>query len=413
MNNAPNRSPFSKNIAVSFGDKIKYQGIGGFPSLFSNVGSHGSRRMSQVVSDDMKIAAKVLDKKLTNRFLKNPHLLAPDLFGELSETEEDSDITISGMRFHDELHSDIWTAKQELHSSIRARLMKIVGDFIAKLEIPASKVRDITLTGSLANYNWSSHSDVDLHVLIDFNDIDIDKELLRTYFQAVSSNWNQTHGILIKNHPVEIYVQDMSEPHHSTGVYSVKRDKWLNSPSSDQPVIDKTGIRKKAIDTMLRIDRLKSAYDKKRYLHVNKQAEKLRDRIRSMRKAGLEAGGEYSVENLAFKVLRRNGYLKLLSNIRIDSYDKAMSLNGLNESVDTHTLRDYVRASIKLEASSKKKKKKKKASKKSSFDDVDEQSVAGSVAGYSLPLGMGRARTPEFYRTQAKFFGGAKPVYEI
>ena len=294
--------------------------------------------------------------------------------------------------------------------------MVITKNFIDKLEIPASKVRDITLTGSLANYNWTRHSDVDLHVIIDFGDINIDKELLRVYFQAVSSNWNQTHDILIRTHPVEVYVQNASEPHHSTGVYSIKRNAWLNNPSSKKPNIDRTGIKKKAIDTMLRIDRLKAAYDKKRYTHVNRQAEKLRDRIRNMRKSGLEAAGEYSVENLAFKVLRRNGYLKTLSDLRIDSYDKMMSLNGLNEDTAACVLRDYVRKSLKLEALPKKKKKKKKKAKnseKSNFDDVDEQSVAANVAGYSLPLGMGPPRTPDFYRTQAKFFGGAKPVYEI
>ena len=36
--------------------------------------------------------------------------------------------------------------------------------------------------------------------------------------------------------------------------------------------------------------------------------------------------GEYSVENLAFKTLRRNGYLEKLSNAKTDAYDKMMSI---------------------------------------------------------------------------------------
>ena len=56
--------------------------------------------------------------------------------------------------------------------------------------------------------------------------------------------------------------------------------------------------------------------------------EKLRDKIRRFRQAGLETGGAYSVENLTFKVLRRNEYLKKLSSLRILSYDHLMSLNG-------------------------------------------------------------------------------------
>ena len=37
----------------------------------------------------------------------------------------------------------------------------------------------------------------------------------------------------------------------------------------------------------------------------------------------------FSVENLAFKVLRRNDYLHKLSSLKITAYDKMMSINGV------------------------------------------------------------------------------------
>ena len=38
------------------------------------------------------------------------------------------------------------------------------------------------LTGSLANYNWSSFSDVDLHIIVDFSQIDENYELVKGFF---------------------------------------------------------------------------------------------------------------------------------------------------------------------------------------------------------------------------------------
>ena len=42
----------------------------------------------------------------------------------------------------------------------------------------------------------------------------------------------------------------------------------------------------------------------------------------------LETSGAYSVENLAFKVLRRSGYLGKLSDLKNASYDELMSMEN-------------------------------------------------------------------------------------
>ncbi len=53
----------------------------------------------------------------------------------------------------------------------------------------------------------------------------------------------------------------------------------------------------------------------------------LKEKIKKMRKAGLDKKGEYSVENLAFKVLRNNGYLEKLGELKIDAVNKEYSVN--------------------------------------------------------------------------------------
>ena len=43
-------------------------------------------------------------------------------------------------------------------------------------------IHDILLTGSLANYGWSKYSDVDLHIVIDFDESNHNNKLLKRIF---------------------------------------------------------------------------------------------------------------------------------------------------------------------------------------------------------------------------------------
>ena len=84
---------------------------------------------------------------------------------------------------------------------------------------------------------------------------------------------------------------------------------------------------KKAVNLMEDVDEVSELFKSKEYDSALREAERVRQKIRKFRQAGLERGGVFSVENLAFKVLRRNGYLETLSSLRIMAYDKSMSLN--------------------------------------------------------------------------------------
>ena len=132
----------------------------------------------------------------------------------------------------------------------------------------------------------------------------------------------------MKGFDVEIYIQDYNEPHHSTGVYSIINDVWVVRPVKTSSKIDYANVEKKAAVMMDEIDNIYDMYANKEYKNSHDASEKLRDKIRRFRQAGLERGGAYSVENLVFKVLRRNEYLKKLSSLRILSYDNMMTVNG-------------------------------------------------------------------------------------
>ena len=103
---------------------------------------------------------------------------------------------------NDTLEPRVWDG-QKICPEIRTRLLKIASDFIDGLPVDVD-VKDITLTGSLANYNWSNYSDFDLHIIVDFRDIDPNVTLVKSFFDNARMRWNDTHDIKIKGYEVEV-----------------------------------------------------------------------------------------------------------------------------------------------------------------------------------------------------------------
>jgi len=231
------------------------------------------------------------------------------------------------LRPKDELNPELWDENKKLRDEVRERLLDIAEKFMKPTLGADAIIKDITFTGSLANYNYSDLSDIDLHIIIDFADINKDKEMVRKYFNAVKALWNSLHDIRIKGFEVEAYVQGADEPHTSTGVYSVQDDNWLKEPTQTEAEIDEDSISNKSDSLIDQIEQALKLMEKDSTKEAFERAESLMEKIKKLRKAGLETNGEYSVENLAFKTLRNTGYLKKLSDLKREAYDKLMSLD--------------------------------------------------------------------------------------
>ena len=245
----------------------------------------------------------------------------------IAEDVDPESIDVSSFEVHDEINKDFWNQPEDrLDPEIREKLLAIAQDFYDSLEVGDAQLSDITFTGSLAALNYSKFSDVDLHILVDFSDVDDKTELVREYFNAMKSVWNRLHDILIKGYEVEVYVQDINDPHEAQGLYSVLNNEWIKFPTPEKSNFDRDNVKKKAASLMDQIDRVTKLIDEKKYEEAELYAEKLKLKIRKMRKTGLETIGAYSVENLAFKVLRRNDYLEKLSNAKREAYDSLHSL---------------------------------------------------------------------------------------
>ena len=227
---------------------------------------------------------------------------------------------------HQNLNESLWDENDQLKPEVAEKLLEIARQFISKTQGADAEIKDITFTGSLANYNYSMLSDIDLHILIEFEELNDDVELVKDYFNAVKALWNYLHDIRIKDYEVEVYVQDDNEPHFSSGIYSVMNNEWIKKPVPEEADVDNESITRKAESLMDQIDRALALMEKDKHEEAHKRALKISEKLKKLRKAGLETAGEYSVENLAFKTLRNNGYLGKLSDLKRDAYDKMMSL---------------------------------------------------------------------------------------
>ncbi len=225
----------------------------------------------------------------------------------------------------DTLEPRIWE-DNKLKPEIKDNLIKIAKDFIDGLPVPV-KIKDITLTGSLANYNWSNYSDVDLHIIVDFLDVDENRALVKAFFDNARMRWNDKHDIKVKGYDVEIYVEDSRESHKSSGVYSILRDDWNKEPKRFQSSIDFSAARRKADDIEFQVNIVDNLVISQKYRSALRNIERLKGKIRNMRRAGLESPQqEFSVENITFKILRRNGILDLLDQLKTQAYDSMLDI---------------------------------------------------------------------------------------
>lgn len=245
-----------------------------------------------------------------------------------SITEQDFDV--SKLTIHDKLNEKFWI-RGKLKEDVTEKLMEIAQDFFKSLqdEVPGiPDFEDVTFTGSLASYNYHDLSDIDLHIILDFNKIQESPEILEKFFTVKRIQWNNSHRIMILGHEVEIYIQDSNEEHIANGVFSILRQDWLEMPVKERVDIDYEGTKKKYSAISAEIKELSNMFHEKKYKEVHDYSIMLKEKIKRMRQSGLESSGTYSNENLAFKMLRINGELEILSSLKISSYDKMMSLES-------------------------------------------------------------------------------------
>ena len=234
---------------------------------------------------------------------------------------------IKSFYLKDELNTKLWD-DFKLEDEVREQLLTIAQDFYEKVELSADVV-DIVLAGSLCNYNWSEkYSDFDLHVIIDFDDVDDNFELVEKACDYAKKVWNAQHDIKIKNYEVEIAIQDNDdldkaiEGGRMGGVFSLLNNRWIKRPERVDFEPDEKLISEKAKTIMMSVDDIEEESEEDKYEAFDEKISKVWKKIKDYRQSGLESeSGEYSVGNLVFKLLRRNGYVGKIMELKRKVYD--------------------------------------------------------------------------------------------
>jgi hypothetical protein len=221
--------------------------------------------------------------------------------------------------FRDTLNPSLWKNNQ-LKPIIRYKLLQIAKNFVDFIGIDKLNLKDITISGSNAAYTYTEQSDLDLHLIVE---IPSDQEMqLKQLFDAKKNQYNFTRNIQIKGIDVELYVQGATDTHHSAGIYSVLDDKWISKPKQERVNINDDDVENKVNNYISKINLALKSNSKRKLIAV-------KDELAKIRKAGLDQGGEFSVENLTFKVLRARGFIEKLRDKIRELEDTELSLRSL------------------------------------------------------------------------------------
>ena len=219
------------------------------------------------------------------------------------------------IEIHDTLNPSIWKG-DHLRTDVRVALLKIAKEFYAFLDVDATLL-DLVVSGSQVNYNYTKHSDLDLHLIVPYSQVKCDVAV-DELFDAKRKLWAQQHDITVAGVPVELYVEDVDNPPVSNS-YSVIKGEWINHPKREIVKYDKPEVQRvfaiweKAINGAIATGNLE-------------MCRNIKDMLKMYRKVGLAKSGEFGVPNLVFKALRNDGQVGKLMDAIGKLHDRQMSI---------------------------------------------------------------------------------------
>lgn len=132
-------------------------------------------------------------------------------------------------QIHDKLNPKLWDSAQQLKPEVKKKIVEIVDYFESQLQVPLNIV-DIQLCGSNASFNYTEQSDLDVHIIANFEVVTNETEILQTVYDLEKTRFNKDYDISVHGVEIELYVQDIRSGINSNGIYSVLDNKWIKEP---------------------------------------------------------------------------------------------------------------------------------------------------------------------------------------
>lgn len=235
---------------------------------------------------------------------------------------------MENVELHDTLNPKLWDKNNELLEDVEQRLFAIIDQFVSTIDTPIS-IADVHLVGSNCNYNYSKNSDLDVHIVTNFELLDASDEIAQLMFNAIKTNFNANYDIKIRGIDVELYVEDIKSTTMSNGIYSLYKRKWIKFPQklSNLPDLD---ISQQYIKCASVIQEVINSENSDRI-------EQTINDLYILRKNSLDTSGEFSKGNLLFKEIRNNGLLDDLKNAYKKARSKELTLEGIQLNEDSRT----------------------------------------------------------------------------
>tara|TARA_Y100001938_G_scaffold146682_1_gene226069 strand:+ start:658 stop:1389 length:732 start_codon:yes stop_codon:yes gene_type:complete len=224
------------------------------------------------------------------------------------------------LRFTEILNPVFWIG-DSLKPEVRQALMNFARAFAAYVDLDEKAITDILLLGGNAGYNYTSYSDLDVHLVVNPKYIpDCNPDLLDQFFMDKKTLWELTHNVTIYGVKAEPYIEKPGITRKkSQGVYSIMKGSWVQEPEMVDGDVDEKEIEKK-------VNAFKNQIDN---LIKNEDANGLKElikKLRSSRGTSLQKYGEYGFENMVFKELRNQGYIDKVRTVVVNLKSRSLSL---------------------------------------------------------------------------------------
>jgi len=206
------------------------------------------------------------------------------------------------LRYHDQLNPKLFNG-EVLKSQVREKLIDSANEFAKFSKLPIKYIEDYYFVGGNANYNYTSMSDIDVHLLVNHTNIKSGKINLEDFYKTKKELWANTYEVKIYDYNVEFYVQDINTQFpKNQGVYSLNQNRFLIKPHRVNVDYNDPKLKGKVRDYINQIDSAKTINDVKL----------IKSKLKTLRGIGLQRGGEFSLDNSLFKELRNLGYIDKL-----------------------------------------------------------------------------------------------------